>query len=84
MKRPAAVIEVGDRIRFDGGVHVLAGLDGQRYRLVAEEGARTQDFAVLDPRRPGRPPRVPVHGPLDGLDAAVREKAPACSLNPHP
>lgn len=84
MKRPAGVVEVGDRIRFDGGVHVLAGLDGPRCRLVAEEGAGVQvllltqvvgarDFAVLDTRRPGRP-QVPVHGPLDGLDSAVREK----------
>ncbi|KOU28544.1 hypothetical protein ADK53_34005 [Streptomyces sp. WM6373] len=70
---------------FDGGIHVLAGLDGPRCRLVAEGDAGlqillltqvlgAQDFAVLDHRWPGRP-RVPVHGPLDGLDAAVREKA---------
>ncbi|MFI8281044.1 hypothetical protein ACIGBH_40515 [Streptomyces sp. NPDC085929] len=83
--RPVDVVEVGDRIRFGGGVHVLAGLDGPRCRLVAEEGARVQvllltqvlgaqDFAVLDPRRPRRS-RVPVHGPLDELEPAVREKA---------
>ncbi|MEW1893799.1 transposase [Streptomyces sp. NPDC085659] len=85
MKRPVGVVEVGDRIRFDGGTHVVAGLDGPRCRLVAEEGTGVQvllltqvlgaqDFAVLDASRPGRS-RVPVHGPLDGLDAPVREKA---------
>ncbi|MGW9116585.1 transposase [Streptomyces sp. NPDC055663] len=83
MKRPTGVVEVGDRIRFEDGVHVLAGLDGPRCRLVAEEGAGVQvllltqvlgalDFAVLDQPQSRR---APVHGPLDGLDAAVREKA---------
>lgn len=83
MKQSAGVVEVGDRVRFEGSVHVLAGLDGPRCRLLSEEGAGVQvllltemlgaqDFAVLD--RP-RSRRAPAHGLLDGLDAAVREKA---------
>ncbi|WP_333744917.1 transposase [Streptomyces ardesiacus] len=85
MKRPWGVVEVGDRIRFDGQVHVLAGLDGPRCRLVAEEGAgvqvlllthvlAAQDFTILDRSLPGQR-RVPVHGPLDGCDTSVRNRA---------
>ncbi|MGT2533127.1 hypothetical protein ACU4GG_43235 [Streptomyces nojiriensis] len=85
MKRAVDVVRVGDRIRFDGRIHVLAGLDGPRCRLLAEEGASVQvllltqvlgaqDFEVLDRPRSTRR-RVPVHGPLDGLDPVVREKA---------
>ncbi|MEU9255483.1 hypothetical protein AB0D66_27010 [Streptomyces sp. NPDC048270] len=87
MKRPAGVLEVGDRIRFEGRIHVLAGLDGPRCRLIADEGADVQvllltqvlgaqGFAVLEHSRPG-PRRVPALGPLDGLGPAVRDKAVA-------
>ncbi|WP_328730652.1 hypothetical protein OHT20_00075 [Streptomyces caniferus] len=85
MKRAVDVVKVGDRIRFDDRIHVLAGLDGPRCRLLAEEDAGVQvllltqvlgaqDFNVLDHPRSTRR-RVPVHGPLDGLDPSVREKA---------
>jgi hypothetical protein len=85
VKRPTQqIVEVGDRIRFDGRAHTLAGLDGPRCRLVADDGTAVQvvlltqmcageDFAVLD--RPGSPLRVPAGAPLDGLDAAVRGRA---------
>lgn len=85
MKRAVGVVKVGDRIRFEDRIHILAGLDGPRCRLLAEEDAGmqvllltqvlgAQDFDVLDHPRSKRR-RVPVHGPLDGLDPTVREKA---------
>ncbi|MFD8978869.1 transposase [Streptomyces sp. NPDC059564] len=85
MKRVVGIVKVGDRIRFEDRIHVLAGLDGPRCRLLAEQDAGVQvllltqvvgapDFDVLDHPRSTRR-RVPVHGPLDGLDSEVREKA---------
>ncbi|MFI5867090.1 transposase [Streptomyces sp. NPDC051546] len=85
MKRAVDVVKVGDRIRFEDQVHVLAGLDGPRCRLLAEEDASVQvllltqvlqapDFDVVDHPRSACQ-RVPVHGPLDGLGPEVRDKA---------
>lgn len=85
MKRVVDVVKVGDRIRFEDRVHVLAGLDGTRCRLLAEGDAGVRvllltqvlgapDFDVLDQPHSARR-RVPVHGPLDGLGPEVREKA---------
>ncbi|MFG2873966.1 transposase [Streptomyces sp. NPDC048337] len=85
MKRTVDVVKVGDRIRFEDQVHVLAGLDGPRCRLLAEEDAGVQvllltqvlqapDFDVVDHPRPARR-RIPAHGPLDGLGPEVRDKA---------
>ncbi|MFI8438948.1 transposase [Streptomyces sp. NPDC079020] len=85
MKRVVDVVKVGDRIRFEDRVHVLAGLDGTLCRLLAEGDAGVRvllltqvlgapDFEVLDQPHSARR-RVPVHGPLDGLGPEVREKA---------
>ncbi|MEU8976874.1 transposase [Streptomyces monashensis] len=77
------VVEVGDQVRFAGGVFTLAGLDGPRCRIVDEDGSvqvllLTQLFAdegfclvtgCAEPRR------APAWGPLAGLEADVREKA---------
>jgi transposase InsO family protein len=35
---PRGVIRVGDRVRFENGVHLVAGLGGTTVRLVAEDG----------------------------------------------
>ncbi|MGW6950345.1 transposase [Streptomyces xanthophaeus] len=85
MTRTVDVVKVGDRIRFEGQIHVLAGLDGPRCRLLAEEDASvrvlllTQVLAAPDFDVPDHPHsarrRVPVHGPLDGLGPEVRDKA---------
>ncbi|GHE14542.1 hypothetical protein GCM10010339_85550 [Streptomyces alanosinicus] len=77
------VVEVGDQIRFAGGVFTLAGLDGPRCRIVGEDGSvqvllltqlyADEDFCVVADC--AEPRRAPVWGPLAGLEAGVREKA---------
>ncbi|MEW2160103.1 transposase [Streptomyces sp. NPDC007189] len=77
------VVEVGDQIRFAGGVFTLAGLDGPRCRIVGEDGSvqvllltqlyADEDFCVV--AGCAEPRRAPVWGPLASLEAGVREKA---------
>jgi hypothetical protein len=77
-----AVVQVGDQVRFAGGVFTVAGLEGVRCRLVDEAGGvqvvlvthlmADEDFAVI-----GGAPRqqLPARGLLEGLEPEVREQA---------
>lgn len=81
--KPRGVIRVGDRLRFDGQVHQVVGLDGMALRLVAEDGSvstmaatfvmATADFELLDGGQ--EPVMLPPFALVDALPEAVVEQA---------
>ena len=82
---PRGVVQVGDRIRFDDGLHHVAAIEGTTVRLVAEDGrpwlaavsylAGSPGFAVVDAPQAG--PVVPPFALLDALPEQVAEHARA-------
>ncbi|MFE7765887.1 hypothetical protein [Streptomyces sp. NPDC057438] len=80
---PRGALRVGDRVRFDGQVHTVAGLAGTTVRLVDRHGAPSlmmfthlmaaEDFELLDSQAgtPGLPP----FGQLDTVPEPALLKA---------
>jgi putative transposase len=76
------VLRLGDRLRFDGGEHTVAGLTGASVRLAGDDGVdqvvlltHLQDAADFTLLSGSRPVSLPPLGLLDAAPAAVVEQA---------
>ncbi len=80
---PRGALRVGDRVRFDGQVHTVAGLAGTTVRLVDSHGAPSlmmfthlmaaEDFELLDSQ--ASTPGLPPFGQLDTVPEPALRKA---------
>jgi len=80
---PRGALRVGDRIRFDGGVHQVAGIEGTMVRLVPESGLpwlaaaghlmAAADFEIMD--RDNTEPVIPPVALLGAVPESVAERA---------
>ncbi|MDX3309253.1 Mu transposase C-terminal domain-containing protein [Streptomyces sp. ME08-AFT2] len=80
---PRGALRVGDRVRFDGQVHTVAGLAGTTVRLVDSHGAPSlmmfthlmaaEDFELLDSQ--ATTPGLPPFGQLDTVPEPALRKA---------
>jgi len=75
-------LHVGDRVRFDGAVHTVAGLSGTAIRLVSQAGEAAVVLLAHLLATPGTElleappaPRVPPFGLLDAVPGPVLERA---------
>jgi hypothetical protein len=75
-------VRLGDRVRFDGAVHTVAGLVGSQARLTSDAGEvsvvlvahllSASDFELLDAEAT---PALPPFALLDGLPESVVQRA---------
>lgn len=80
---PRGVVRVGDRVRFESGVHHVVGLEGTTVRLVAEGGLpwlaaaghlmAAPDFEIVGDQ--GRRPVIPPLALLGAVPEPVAERA---------